>query len=231
MSLRRLHPEPATFASAPEAFAGVDLAASAPPDRPYVVVNMVATADGRATLGGKSGGISSAADRDVFHTLRTLVDAVMVGTGTLRAERYGRMVRSPERQEERRAGGRHPEPYAIVSSRTGDFPEAVPLLSDPEARVLRHTGPSPGDALRSARAEHDVRSVLCEGGPTLNAALLAEDLVDELFLTVSPLLAGGADPLTIVTGEGDGRSVPLELVWLLEAEGTLFLRYAVARAG
>ncbi len=173
--LRRLHPDPADV-TAPEAFAGVDFAALAPPDRPYLVINMVASADGRATLAGRTEQLSSEADRDVFHTLRTLVDAVLVGTGTLRAERYGRMVRSPERQEQRRARGLDPEPYAIVCSRRGDFPDDIPLFNDPEARVLtyeREDAALPSRALRRARSEHGVRSVLCEGGPTLNAALLA----------------------------------------------------------
>ena len=73
--------------------------------------------------------------------------------------------------------------------------------------------------------------MLCEGGPTLNGALLAEGLVDELFLTVSPLLADGPAPLTIIESTGPGEPVPLELVWMLEEDGMLFLRYAVARAG
>ena len=233
MSLRRLHPDPATFGSATEAFADVDLAALAPADRPYVVVNMVASADGRATLEGKTAQLSSEADRDVFHTLRALVDAVLVGTGTLRAERYGRMVRDPERAEQRRARGLHPEPYAIVCSRRSDFPDDIPLFTDPEARLLtyeREDAALPSRALRRAREEHDVRSVLCEGGPTLNAALLAEGLIDELFLTISPLLANGPAPLTILESAGPGEPVPLELVWVLEGDGALFCRYAVARA-
>ena len=155
----------------------------------------------------------------------------MVGTGTLRAERYGRMVRDPARQAQRRARGLDPEPYAIVCSRGGDFPEDVPLLNDAEARPLRYTGPSPGKVLRRAREEHGIRSVLCEGGPTLNGALLADGAVDELFLTVAPLIAAGPDPMTIVEGPGPDAPVPLELVWLLEGDGMLFCRYAVARAG
>jgi riboflavin biosynthesis pyrimidine reductase len=231
MSLRRLHPAPATFATAAELLADADLGALAPPDRPYVVLNMVASVDGRATYEGRSGPLGGPADKDMFHTLRTLVDAVMVGTGTLRAERYGRMVRDPARQEQRRARGLDPEPYAIVPSRSGSFPEDVPLFTDPEARVLRFTDASPADVLRRAREEHGIRSVLCEGGPTLNGALLAEGVVDELFLTVASVIAGGPDPLTIVEGPGPGTPVPLELVWLLEGDGMLFCRYAVARAG
>jgi riboflavin biosynthesis pyrimidine reductase len=227
MPLRRLFPDPADV-EAETLFDDIDFAALAPPDRPYVVVNMVASADGRATLDGRTEKLGNEADHAIFHALRTTVDAVMVGTGTLRTERYGRMVRNERRQEIRRARGLDPEPLSIVSSRSGHFPDDIPLFNDPEARVFTHTGASAAEALRRAQEEHDVRSVLCEGGPTLNAAMLAEGVFDELFLTVSPLLAGGAAPLTILT---EGDPTPLELRWVLEGDGALFLRYAVAGSG
>jgi len=231
--LRRLHPDPGEV-DPEEAIGDAGFADLAPPDRPYVVVNMVASVDGRAALQGKTESLSGPADRDVFHTLRTMVDAVMVGTGTLRAERYGRMAKSPERRDQRVARGLEPEPYAIVCSRRGDFPTDIPLFTDPEARLLTYDhddAMSPSHALRRAHDEHGVRSVLCEGGPTLNASLLADGVMDELFLTVSPLLVSGEAPLTIVGGAGPDTPVPLELVWVLEGDGMLFLRYAVARDG
>ncbi|HEX2084793.1 MAG TPA: dihydrofolate reductase family protein [Solirubrobacteraceae bacterium] len=215
--MRRLHPQPATLE---EVFADVDFGALAPPDRPYLVVNMVASADGRAALHGKTKDLSSPADKALFFTLRRRVDAVLVGTGTLREERYGPLLRDADEQ-----------PLTIVCSRRGDFPTDIPLFTDPRSRILTHTGPSPAAALREARAEHGVRSVLCEGGPTLNGTLFAEGLVDELFLSISPMIADGPAPLTIVEAAGPGRPVGLELVWLLEADGMLFCRYAVARAG
>lgn len=223
MDLRRLHPEPGTT-STETLFADVDFAALAPPDRPYVVVNMVASVDGRATLHGKTKDLSSPADRAVFHALRSKVDAVMVGTGTLREERYGLLVKSEGAEQ----------PYAIVLSRRGDFPRDIGLFTDPRSKLLLYEGDDaalPSRALSRARQEHGVRSVLCEGGPTLNGSLLTEGCIDELFLTVSPLLADGPAPLTIVESTGPGEPVGLELVWLLEADGNLFLRYAVARAG
>jgi riboflavin biosynthesis pyrimidine reductase len=195
------------------------------------VINMVASVDGRATLEGRTEALSNAADRAVFHALRTAVDAVLVGTGTLRAERYGRMVRRPDRQERRVRRGLPPEPISIVLSRSGDFPDDIPLFTDPDARLALYSGDdasAPHRALEKAQAEHGVRSVLCEGGPTLNAALLAGDLVDELFLTITPVLAATASPLTIVEGAG-GDPVQLEQVWALEGDGALFLRYRVVR--
>ena len=217
--LRRLHPDPTTL-SALDLLADVDFAGLAPPDRPYLVINMVASVDGRATLHGRTAELSSPADKQLFFALRRSVDAVLVGTGTLREERYGPLLRDAEEQ-----------PLAIVCSRRGDFPDDIPLFTDRRSRILAHTGPSPKEALVRARSEHGVRSVLCEGGPTLNGALFAEDVVDELFLSISPLIADGPAPLTIVEAGGPGAPVPLELVWVLEGDGMLFCRYAVARAG
>lgn len=208
----------------------LDLAALAPEDRPYVLVNMVASVDGRAAVSGLSRALTAPADREMFHGLRGRVDAVMAGTGTLRAERYGRMVKREDRQDAREARGLAREPVSVVLSREGDFPRDIPLFSDDEARLALYDGDdarSPSRALRRLRAEHDVRSVLCEGGPTLNAALLRDGVMDELFLSVSPQLVADAGPLSIVTAAGLDAPVPLELVWMLEEDGMLFLRYRV----
>jgi riboflavin biosynthesis pyrimidine reductase len=77
------------------------------------------------------------------------------------------------------------------------------------------------------RAEHGVRSILCEGGPHLNGSLLAAGLVDELFLTTSPTIAGGAGALTIIEGTSLTDPIALELIWLLAAGDELFARYAL----
>ncbi|MDQ6915032.1 MAG: dihydrofolate reductase family protein, partial [Actinomycetota bacterium] len=88
VELRRLAPDPATV-SPEAALAGLALGDRAPDDRPYVVVNFVASADGRAAFEGRSGALGDQADHELFHGLRGHADAVLVGTGTLRAERYG----------------------------------------------------------------------------------------------------------------------------------------------
>ena len=226
--MRRLHPDPADVEPA-ALFDAVDFAARAPAGRPYVVVNMVASVDGRAAIEGRSGALGGPADKAVFFELRASVDAVLAGTGTLRAENYGRLVRKPERIAQRVARGLEPEPVALVLSRSGDVPTEIPLLQDPEARPVVLTGDDaePARALAHVRSEHGVRSVLCEGGPGLNAGLLAAGVVDELFLTVSPLLAATADPLTICGDAGLAAPVGLGLVWVLEADGMHLLRYAV----
>jgi riboflavin biosynthesis pyrimidine reductase len=226
MELRRLHPDPGVVAAA-EALDGLDLAAQAPADRPYVVLNMVASVDGRDSLGGRSAPLSNPADRELFHGLRGQVDAVLAGTGTLRAERYGRLVRDPARREARAARGLRPDPVAVVLSRSGDLPHDLPLLADPEQPAVVLTGEEaePGRALTALRAEHGVRSLLCEGGARLNAGLLDAGVVDELFLTLSPLLARGDGGQIVAGGTGGPRS--LRLAWALEHDGALFLRFRV----
>jgi riboflavin-specific deaminase-like protein len=248
--LERLYPD-RDVTTTEEATSGLRLGDLAPPGRPYLVLNMVATTDGRATIGGRSGPIGNEADRELFHGLRTQVDAVMVGAGTLRAERYGRIVRDPDRRERRRREGLDPDPLACIVSGRLDLPPDLPLLQDPDSQVLvataaeeqlgecaatvaylRAEAESAGrvDLERVAavlRSEHSVRSVLCEGGPTLNGELLRRGLVDELFLSLAPKLTGGPDPLTIVEGVLPD-TVELELVSLLESEGHLFLRYRMA---
>jgi 5-amino-6-(5-phosphoribosylamino)uracil reductase len=230
VELRQLHPEPGTVDAA-RYLEDEDLGALAPDDRPYVVVNMVSSVDGRATLHGVSEGLSGPADKEVFFALRAAVDAVLAGTGTLRIERYGRLVRREERIAQRRARGLAPEPIALVLSRTGRVPRDIPLFQDPLARPVVYTGQAaePRTALARVRAEHGVRSLLCEGGPHLNGGLFAAGVVDELFLTLSPLVAGTPDPLTILAGPGLGVPVALDLVSVLEHDGTLFLRYRVRR--
>lgn len=221
-------------------------------DRPRVLVNMVATADGRIAIGGRSGPIGGPADHAMFHALRTVVDAVLVGTGTLRAERYGRLVRSPERRAERARLGLAEDPLAILVTSSGDLPWTAPMFSAPEQAVsivappgrvrvpvdvraavdvIELPDPSPGVALRAVRHRHGVRAVLCEGGPTLNGALLADGAMDELFLTIGPVLAGGSEALRAVHGAEVAPPAPLELVWVLRHEGELLLRYRVGTTG
>ena len=253
--LRQLLPEPGRLDTV-TATAGLDLGALSGEERPYVVLNMVATADGRATLEGRTLGMGGPADRELFHGLRTQVDAVLFGAGTARIERYRRMIRDDAGRERRRAEGLAPDPLACVVSGRLDLPSDLPLLQDPDSRVLVVTSsevevqdpaarveylrPSGGvgylgppareelslaPVLRHLRTDRNVRSVLCEGGPHLNRALLREGLVDELFLSVAPTLTGDAESPTILTGPALGAPIGMELLRLLEHQGYLFLRY------
>lgn len=251
MRFDRLLPSPAS-GTADELLAEVRPAARAPAGRPFVLLNMVATADGRAAIGGRSGPIGGPADARMFAELRAIADAVLVGNGTLRTERYGRLVRDPERRARRAAAGLAEDPVAVLLSGALDLPWDAPLFADPAQRVIVACAsgaedgippgigadvvalplgdPTPAAALAALRERHGIRSVLCEGGPTLNASLFAAGLVDELFLTIAPLLAADPAQPAIVEGPGPAPAEPgrLELRWLLHRDGELFLRYAVA---
>jgi riboflavin-specific deaminase-like protein len=222
-------------------------------DRPHVILNMASTLDGRASIGGRSGAIGDRADRELFHALRANVDAVMAGAGTVRVERYGRIIADASTRRRRVQRGLSEEPLAcIVSGRLSLAPD-TPLLNEPQARVVL-ISPSQSSlpempaqvdyvrarrdglldlpaAMAELRKRFAVRTLLCEGGPHLNGQLLLAGLVDELFLSLSPKLAGGEDAtgeaLRIVAGAEFGAPLELELIGVLESASTLFLRYGV----
>ena len=104
--------------------------------RPRVMLNMISTADGRATVGGRSGAISGGADRELFHGLRSAVDAVLVGAGTVRTERYGRIIPDASRRQERRRRGLSEEPLACIVSGQLALDPDIPLLGEPSARLV-----------------------------------------------------------------------------------------------
>ncbi len=248
MDFRQLLPHPATVDGG-ELLATLTDGVQPPPERPYTFVNFVASADGRATLAGRSGGLGDDGDRAMFHGLREQVDAVLTGTGTLRTERYGRILGKAERRERRLAAGRPAEPLACIVSRSGEVPTGIPLFAEPEARVVVYSA-RPLDlpavaaqvevvvlgpdnltlhaVLRRLRSDHGVQTLLCEGGPTLFASMLAEGLVDELFLTLAPKLAGGGTEPAITTGPELPTPRELAIRWLLERRESLYLRYVVS---
>jgi riboflavin biosynthesis pyrimidine reductase len=241
---------PGPDVSPQERYAGLGLGERADGDRPYVVCNFVSSADGKATASGRTAPLAGAGDKVAFHLLRTQVDAVLAGTGTLGIERYGAPVRDEQLMQIRTSEGRPAQPLAIVISRSGEIPFEIPVFTDARSQIVLYaaTGTAvpdcPADVtvhevdpahlelagvLRSLRRDHDVRSLLCEGGPVLFNALLAEDLVDELFLTISPVLVGG-DELGITSGARLVAPQSLSLVWALEHDGNLLLRYSRSRA-
>lgn len=246
--MRRLLPDPGET-SVEEQYGGLGLAGRAQADRPYVVTNFVLTVDGRATIDGRSGPIGSRTDMRILHRLREEVDAVMIGAGTMRTERYGRVVPDPAARGRReRANGLSPDPLAVIVTERLDLPWDAGLFTAGYGRVLivtssddpvpktktslrvdRHEGSVDlARALRKLRDERGVRALLCEGGPHLNGKLVAAGLVDELFVTRAPKLAVDPGPTQI---EGvDGDPVDLDLVWLLEEDGELYARYAARRA-
>jgi riboflavin-specific deaminase-like protein len=240
--VRRLLPDPEETTVA-EQLAGLDLGPLALDERPYLVLNFATTLDGRAAINGRSGPIGSAADSEMLQRLRTRVDAVMIGAGTMRAERYGRMVSNPDFRAYRERTGLAHDPLGVIISNRLELPWEAGLFTDGGGRVViftasdqeppetatpvtivRHPdGVELDRALEWLRRERGIRSVLCEGGPTLHGRLREGGLADELFLTTAPKIAGGEGPRVLEGALPDVDQV--ELAWLLESDSELFARY------
>lgn len=241
--MRRLIPDPGPT-SIEEQLDCYEPWAQAATERPFVAMNFAVTTDGRATIAGVSGPIGSAADTAMLVGLRTRFDAIMIGAGTMRAERYGQPVGDPEKRERRERIGLPRDPLMVIVSGRLDLPWDAPLFTEGSGQVLiltsseaeppetetsldviRHEGAVDlAEAMRHLRHERGVRALLCEGGPHLHGELQAAGLVDELFLTIAPKLTGGEAPRIL---EGSMPAiVPLGLSWLLEVDGELFARYS-----
>jgi riboflavin biosynthesis pyrimidine reductase len=218
------------------------VAAYATPPGHHLRVNFVSSADGAVTLGGVSGSLGGPGDRRLFQLMRDLADVILVAAGTVRNEGYGYPNFGPERRARRRTAGRLEWPTFAIVSRSLDLDLSSSLFTDPPARTVLVAGPdAPADrraelerhaevlvtdGLPAAVAELGRRGpILCEGGPSLFAALLRDGLVDELCLTLSPLLAGPG-PGRIVAG-AEHPAATLALRGLLEEDDALFTRYAV----
>ena len=230
----------------------------APPVR-WLRANMVASLDGAASVGGRSGGLSNEADQQVFAMLRAHADVILVGAGTARAEGYGPV--RPESEGLRWAwlrDGRPPSAPIAVITRALDLDLDGALLADAPAHartiVITTESAVPGRRAAAARtadvivageasvdlkaavdalAERGHQRISCEGGPHLLGQLADAGLLDELCLTISPLLAGpGAD--RIVTGGlpmPRGGTLPFTLAHALEDESHLLCRYVRRSAG
>jgi riboflavin biosynthesis pyrimidine reductase len=244
--LQRLLPGPAAETRPRDAYR--DAFAADPADRPVVVVNMVASLDGRIAVDGRSDPLSSPADKAVFRLLRSMADVVLVGAGTARTERYGTVKVDDSAQAHRAQAGQEPVAALAIVSRSLELdwdssiftaPTRTPFVLAPDdappdllaraeqvAAVIR-SGIGEVDlagALRVLRREHAVRRVLCEGGPTLNTRLMSAGLVDELCLTLRAAVVGGA--ATQVLAEGPPIApARAELAGVLTSGDDLFLRY------
>lgn len=241
-AVRRLLPDE-TETTVAEQLAELDLRELAHPDRPYLVLNFATTLDGRAAISGRSAAIGSDTDTEMLQRLRTRVDAVMIGAGTMRAERYGRMVSDPDFRAYRERIGLTDDPLSVIVSNRLELPWDAGLFTNGGGQVVVFTA-SEGDppetatpvtvvrhpegveldrALAWLLEERDIKSILCEGGPTLHGRLREGGLADELFLTIAPKIAGGESPRILEGALPDVDQV--ELAWLLESKGELFARY------
>lgn len=215
----------------------------------FVRVNFVASADGAAALAGRAGGLGSATDQQVLRLLRDRCDGILVGAGTVRAESYRPLRDDPVRSAARTKRGLSPVAPFIVVSRRLTLEPSDPIIAnataptvivtcansdqDRRARLAAVTpvivaGTDIVDLVtaRAALAEQGLRRLVCEGGPTLFGTALAAGIVDELCLTLSPMLTGPGAP-RIVDGVLAIDPVQLNLRHVLEDEGYLFLRYAL----
>jgi riboflavin-specific deaminase-like protein len=252
-ALRRLiPPDDSEHVDSDDVYADLDLPRVVG-GRPYVVMNMVSTVDGKSALGTSAAGIGSRTDSRLMRQVRTGVDAVMHGAGTLRAEIVDPRVdfECVRRRVERRLS---PQPLAVIVSGsldldlTGRFlvngPSGTVILtasSAPDdrrealgryARLLTAPGPAVDleVGLRRLHDEFGVRRLLSEGGPSLNQRLLDAGLIDEVFWTVAPKLAGGRGR-TIIDSDEPTLAIRarLDLVSLHEHDGELYTRYRLRR--
>jgi riboflavin biosynthesis pyrimidine reductase len=248
--MRELWPSPGAESDPATAYAAD--ARPAPEGRPWVLANMISSVDGAATLAsGTSGGLGGPADKAVFAAIRAVADVILVGAGTVAAEDYGPARLSPALRTAREARGQAPVPRIAVVSASLRVDVGLRLFGDapPDSRPIVVTVARADERRRAQLAElADVvevgdervdwpralaalasttgaRVVLCEGGPRTNAQLIAEDLLDELCLTLSPILVDGEAP-RIAGGPGASHLRRLALARVLEADGYLFLRYA-----
>ncbi len=211
---------------------------------PALRVNFIASADGAATVEGLSGGLHGPGDKEIFDSLRMVCDALIVASGTVKAENYDALRLTPEARRWRQEHGLPEFPLMVIVSRSLDLnldqliftdapipPIVVTTASAPAGKLAGHAevlalGDDEVDLAAAVAALHErgATQLLCEGGPTLFGALVAADLVTELCLTVSPLLVGGG-PGRIATG-APGKPRAMSLRHALSVEDMLFLRYA-----
>ena len=220
----------------------------------WVRGNMIASLDGGATADGRSGGLAGPGDRAVFTVMRQLADVILVGAGTVRAENYSGAQFSPaQRQARQRRGQAEVPPIAVVTNRgvldhdaklftRTEVPPLILTCADAVAdargrlgsvaEVIDASGPrsdrvDPATTLKIL-AERDLIRVLTEGGPQLLGVLIADDLLDELCLTIAPLLVGG-EAGRIVTGTGQVRTGMRRSHLLTDDAGYLYSRYVRGR--
>jgi len=219
----------------------------APADRPWVLVDMIASLDGAVTVDGRSGGLAGPADKAMFSALRAVGDVILAGAGTVRAEGYGPPNPSPETRAARRARGQAEAPRLAVVSRSLDLDvrarmfveaeeppfvltcqhaptDAIEALDEVAEVIVVGTSTVDLDAAMAVLRRRGVQTITCEGGPHLNGDLLVADLIDEWALTIAPLLVGG-DARRSTTGPLPPDPRPMRLARVVEDDGVLLTRW------
>jgi len=221
---------------------------------PWLAMVMITSLDGVLEVDGRSQPLGGAADLEVFRSMRACADAIVVAGGTARAENYGAPRVSEPLQANRIARGQSAAPRLVVVSGSLDFDPSMRLFEDPTAPpLLVTTDSSPANkraeladcaeivtvaesptgggapaAIVAALGRQGFTTVVVEGGPVLNAAFVAADVVDELHLSLSPVLVGGTSR-RITWGDAPAAPFGFELARIFGADGLLFLRYLRSR--
>ena len=218
----------------------------APPGRPWMLLNMVTSTDGAISIGGRSGSLGSDADHQVFRAIRAVGDVIIAAGGTVRAEGYGPPKPSAEVRAARVERGQTAYPRMAVVSGSLDLDETSAYFTEaPEPPLVYTVERAPEARLAALRRVADVqiageesvdlaamaahlgslgiRAAVVEGGGVLNGHLLGADLIDELNLTVAPLLVGGSARRAVASVAEHPQRLALAHLW--ESDGNLLARY------
>ena len=245
MPLRRLLPDPVDDVDLLKAY-------PYPPAGTWLRANMIASADGAATIDGRAGGLGNKTDQQLLGLLRALADVVIAGAGTVIAEGYGPARAREEYQALRAGAGQPPAPtMAVVSQRLQlDF-ESKYFTQASQRPIVVTCEAAPPDRLLAARNVAEVvvagdtvvsaarmvealvglghRRLLCEGGPTLLGTVAADGVLDELCLTIAPMLVGGPSR-RVLDGPLLDPAPKMALAQLLQDDDDLlYARYEVQR--
>ncbi len=214
----------------------------------WVIGHMVAGLDGTAAVQGKVGPLSTGPDQSLFRRMRRIADIVMVGAETVRRERYGVARLDAQARAARTSAGRPATPPVAVVSRSLDLDWTARIFTDSPDHARTHVitcaASDPGRRARAAEVAEVIvagddrvepaeafaalaarghRVVLCEGGPTWLGEIVAADRLDELCLSISPLIGG--DPLPVCVNPVGAGIAEFELEGVAAEDSTLFLRY------
>lgn len=195
---------------------------------------MVSSIDGIVAVGGHVGGLTAAADQRLLLGMREQARAVVVGAATVRAEGYGGLL--PAAAQQRRASaGLPPQPELVVISPSPDGVSGTEATTAPGLRLRVESPPANRDGApdlhavsAGIRERHGPGLIVWEGGPTILRMAIAQGVLDELFLAISPMLAGQGLPLA---GPETVATQRLHLLDAVAAEDYVFLRYGLERHG
>jgi riboflavin biosynthesis pyrimidine reductase len=222
--------------------------------RCWVRANMIVSVDGGATFDGRAGGLAGPGDRVLFKVLREIADVVLVGAGTVRAENYSGAQLSVAARQARQARGQSEVPPIAVVTASGALDPTSRLFTNTETPPLVFTTTASSVATRDrlhGRAEvldasasdptvvdpaavlaelghRGLYRVLCEGGPTLLGDIVERDLLDELALTVAPMLVAGGGPRVVSSHAPVSTGLRTAHI-LADDDGYLYLRYTRSR--